>query len=113
MENVSFGYSKLDDPLVRGFDLKATPGQSIALVGSSGCGKSTVSKMLSGLYEPWGGSILFDGTEIENITAEVVTSSIAVVTQQISLFDGTIYENISGWNAGLTQEQVIAAAKDA
>ena len=113
MENVSFGYSKLDDPLVRGFDLKATPGQSIALVGSSGCGKSTISKMLSGLYEPWGGSILFDGTEIENITAEVVTSSIAVVTQQISLFEGTIYENISGWNAGLTQEQVIAAAKDA
>ena len=113
MENVSFGYSKLDDPLVKGFDLKATPGQSIALVGSSGCGKSTISKMLSGLYEPWGGSILFDGTEIENITAEVVTSSIAVVTQQISLFEGSIYENISGWNAGLTQEQVIAAAKDA
>lgn len=113
MENVSFGYNKLEKPLVKGFDLKATPGQSIALVGSSGCGKSTISKMLSGLYEPWGGSILFDGTEIENITAEVVTSSIAVVTQQISLFEGSIYENISGWNAGLTQEQVIAAAKDA
>ena len=89
------------------------PGQSIALVGTSGCGKSTVSKLLSGLYEQWDGSILFDGTEIENITAEVITSSISVVTQQISLFDGSIYDNINGWNSAITQEMVIKAAKDA
>ncbi len=113
MENVAFGYCKMEPPLIKGFDLKAESGQSIALVGSSGCGKSTVSKLLSGLYEQWDGSILFDGTEIENITAEVVSSSIAVVTQQISLFEASIYDNISCWNSAITQEMVIKAAKDA
>ncbi len=113
MENVAYGYNKMEPALIKGFDLKAKPGQSIALVGTSGCGKSTVSKLLSGLYEQWDGSILFDGTEIENITAEVITSSISVVTQQISLFDGSIYDNINGWNSAITQEMVIKAAKDA
>ena len=113
MENVSFGYCKMEPPLIKGFDLKAESGQSIALVGTSGCGKSTVSKLLSGLYEQWDGSILFDGTEIENVTAEVVSSSISVVTQQISLFEASIYDNISGWNSAITQEMVIRAAKDA
>ncbi|MCR5734849.1 MAG: NHLP family bacteriocin export ABC transporter peptidase/permease/ATPase subunit [Lachnospiraceae bacterium] len=113
MENVSFGYNKMEPALITGFNLKAESGQSIALVGTSGCGKSTVSKLLSGLYEQWGGRILFDGTRIEQITAEVVTSSISVVTQQISLFEGSIYDNISGWNAGITQEMIIQAAKDA
>ncbi|MCR4739380.1 MAG: NHLP family bacteriocin export ABC transporter peptidase/permease/ATPase subunit [Lachnospiraceae bacterium] len=113
MDKVVFGYNKMEPPLISAFSLKADPGQSIALVGTSGCGKSTVSKLLSGLYEQWDGSILFDGTQIENITAEVITSSISVVTQQISLFEGTIYDNISGWNAGITQEMIVQAAKDA
>lgn len=113
MENVAFGYNKMESALIKGFELSASPGQSIALVGTSGCGKSTVSKLLSGLYEQWEGSILLDGTEIENITADVISSSISVVTQQISLFEGSIYDNISGWNNAVTQEMVIKAAKDA
>ncbi|SEL90296.1 NHLM bacteriocin system ABC transporter, peptidase/ATP-binding protein [Butyrivibrio sp. ob235] len=113
MEDVTFGYNKMDEALIRKFNLKAEPGQSIALVGASGCGKSTVSKLLSGLYEQWEGNILFDDSKIESISPEVISSSVSVVTQQISLFDGTIYENISGWNSAITQEQIIRAAKDA
>ena len=113
MENISFAYGKLDEPFVRNFELHAKPGQSIAIVGTSGCGKSTVSKMLSGLYHPWTGDILFDGVEIEKIPASVIGVSIAVVTQQIALFEGSIYDNIATWNQGITQEDIVKAAKDA
>ena len=113
MDNVSFGYNKMDSAFIEKFSLKANPGQTIALVGASGCGKSTVSKLLSGLYEPWEGRILFDDVDVANIGDEVTASSISVVTQQINLFEGTIYENISGWNSSVTQEQIINAAKDA
>lgn len=113
MEGISFAYGKLDPPFIRDFELHAKPGQSIAIVGTSGCGKSTVSKMLSGLYHPWTGDILYDGVNIERIPSSVVSSSIAVVTQQIALFEGSIYDNISTWNQGITQEDIIEAAKDA
>ena len=113
LENIAFAYGKLDELFIKNFNFKIQSGQSIALVGSSGCGKSTITKMISGLYEPWEGSILFDDVEIERIPEEVINSSVAVVTQNISIFDGTIFDNIRCWNNAITHEEVIAAAKDA
>lgn len=113
MEDVSFAYGKLDEPFIRNFELHAKPGQSIAIVGTSGCGKSTISKMLSGLYHPWTGDILFDGVSVDRISSDVLNVSIAVVTQQIALFEGSIYDNIATWNQGISQESIVAAAKDA
>lgn len=113
MENISFAYGKLDDPFIKNFELHANPGQSIAIVGTSGCGKSTISKMLSGLYHPWTGEVQYDGVNVDEIPSSVISTSIAVVTQQISLFEGSIYDNISTWNQGITQEDIVQAAKDA
>lgn len=113
IENISFAYGKMDEPFIRNFSLNAESGKSIALVGTSGCGKSTVSKMLSCLYRPWDGEIRYDGVEISKIPQEVINSSVAVVTQTISLFEGSIYDNITTWNNGIKQEDVIQAAKDA
>ena len=113
LDKVSFAYGKLDEPFIRDFTMHVKCGQSVALVGSSGCGKSTISKMLSSLYRPWSGSVKFDYTDIEKIPAEVINSSVSVVTQNISLFDGSIYDNITTWNKGIREEDVVRAAKDA
>lgn len=113
MDKISFAYGKLDDPFIKNFSMHVKCGQSVALVGTSGCGKSTISKILSSLYRPWSGTVEIDHTDITMIPSEVINSSVAVVTQNISLFDGTIYDNITTWNKGIREEDVIAAAKDA
>lgn len=113
LEKISFAYGKLDTPFIRNFNMHVKCGQSVALVGTSGCGKSTISKMLSGLYRPWSGKIQFDNKDIDTIPSEVINSSVAVVTQNIALFDGSIYDNITTWNKGIREEDVIRAAKDA
>ncbi|MCR5107273.1 MAG: ATP-binding cassette domain-containing protein, partial [Lachnospiraceae bacterium] len=107
MENVSFAYGKLDKPLIRNFNFHIQSGQSVALVGESGCGKSTISKILSGMYEPWTGEVLIDGIEVKRIPGEVMYSSVAMVTQTIALFDGSIYDNISTWNKTIKQEDIV------
>lgn len=111
--NVSFAYGKLDKPFIKDFNFHLESGQTVALVGSSGCGKSTIAKMMSSLYRPWSGEILFDGENMTQVPSEVIASSVAVVTQQISLFEGSIFDNISGWKKTIRQEDVIKAAKDA
>ena len=113
LENISFAYGKLDKPFIKNFNFHLDSGKTVALVGPSGCGKSTISKMLSCLYRPWTGDILLDGIELDKIPQEVISSSISVVTQTISLFDGSIYDNIAGWNSVLSEEDIIQAAKDA
>lgn len=113
LENISFAYGKLDNPFIKNFNFHVDSGRTVALVGSSGCGKSTVSKMLSCLYTPWTGDIYLDGTELNKVPQEVISSSISVVTQSISLFDGSIYDNIAGWNSVISEADVIQAAKDA
>ncbi|MCR4922523.1 MAG: NHLP family bacteriocin export ABC transporter peptidase/permease/ATPase subunit [Lachnospiraceae bacterium] len=113
MKDVSFAYGKLDSPLIKNFNFHIQSGESLALVGESGCGKSTVSKILSGLYKPWTGSVKIDGNDVEHIPEEVMYSSVAIVTQTISLFDGSIYDNISTWNKTISQEDIVQAAKDA
>ncbi len=113
LEDIAFGYSRLKDPIVAGFSFRIAPGSSIAFVGASGCGKSTVSKIVSGLYQPWQGQVRFDGIPLEEIPGEVVNASVSTVSQNITLFSGTIRDNLTMWNANISEADMIAAAKDA
>ena len=113
MKNVTFGYSPLEPPLIEGFDLDLKQGQRVAFVGTSGCGKSTLSKLISGLYQPWSGEILFDGKPINQIDRSVFTGSVAVVDQDIILFEDTIANNIKMWDNSIEDFEMIMAARDA
>lgn len=113
LDNVSFGYNILEDPLIDGFSFDLHCGSSIAFVGASGCGKSTMSKICSGLYMPWGGSILYDETPLERIPKEVLASSISTVSQNISLFSGSIRDNLTMWNKFIQDQDIVRACKDA
>ncbi len=113
LRNVTFGYNPLAAPLIKDFTLSLKTGQRVALVGASGCGKSTVAKLLSGLYKPWSGEILFDGRPIEQIEHEVFTGSVAVVDQDVTLFEDTIAANIKMWDDTIADFEMILAAHDA
>ena len=113
LKNVTFGYSRLAEPLIKDFSLDVKPGGRVAIVGASGCGKSTVAKLISGLYQPWGGEIFFDGIPAEEINRDVFTSSVAVVDQDIILFEDTIANNIKMWDSTIEDFEMIMAALDA
>lgn len=113
LRDISFGYSILKEPLIENFSFTLSSGQSIAFVGSSGCGKSTVSKLISGLYQPWSGEILLDDMPIDRISKSVLCSSVSTVSQNITLFSGTIKDNLTMWNSGVLETDMIQAAKDA
>ena len=113
LKDVTFGYSRLGTPLITDFSLSIKPGQKIAIVGRSGCGKSTLAKLISGLYQPWSGSITFDGVPIGEIDRDVFTGSVSVIDQDITLFEDTISENIRMWDDSIENFEVILAARDA
>lgn len=113
LRDISFGYSRLKPPIVSDFSFKISCGSSIAFIGSSGCGKSTVSKIVSGLYAPWEGALFFDGILASEIPNEVLNASISTVSQNITLFSGTIRDNLTMWNSKISEADMIAAAKDA
>jgi ABC-type multidrug transport system fused ATPase/permease subunit len=113
VKNVSFGYAPLGDPLLQNFSMKAEPGRKIAIVGSSGCGKSTVAKLLMGLYKPWEGEILYDGVPLDQVDRSVFTGSVAMVDQDITLFEDTISANIRMWDPTIKDFEEILAARDA
>ena len=113
LKHVTFGYSRLGSPVITDFSMHLKPGSRVAIVGASGCGKSTVSKLITGLYQPWEGEILFDGRPISQIPRDVFTGSVAMVDQEIVLFEDTIANNIRMWDTSIADFEVILAARDA
>tara|TARA_B100000315_G_scaffold162395_2_gene150845 strand:+ start:7387 stop:9597 length:2211 start_codon:yes stop_codon:yes gene_type:complete len=113
IEDISFGYSPLELPFIDSFSCSLPPSGKLALVGGSGSGKSTLARMICGLFPIWDGKILFDGTERNAWDRKVLTNSIALVDQDIVLFEGTIKDNLTMWDATVPDQQIINAAKDA
>lgn len=113
ISNLTYGYSKLEAPLIDQFNLSIQPGMKVALVGGSGSGKSTIAKLIAGIYEPWEGEIRFDDLRRDEISRHRMGNSLAVVDQEIVLLEGTIKENITFWDATIPETDVVRAAKDA
>ncbi|GAA3309312.1 NHLP family bacteriocin export ABC transporter peptidase/permease/ATPase subunit [Streptomyces cinereospinus] len=113
LEDVTFGYSPLDKPLLTGFDLTVGPGRQVALVGGSGSGKSTVSRLISGLYTPWEGVIRIDGQRLEDIPRGALAASVSFVDQDVFLFEGSVRDNVALWDPSVPDEAVVEALKDA
>lgn len=113
INHITFGYNKLSKPVITDFSLKAKQGETIAIVGGSGSGKSTLSKLISGLYQVWDGEILYDNKRIDELDHEVFVASVAVVDQDIVLFNDTIENNIKMWDQTISDEDMIKASKDA
>jgi ABC-type bacteriocin/lantibiotic exporter with double-glycine peptidase domain len=113
LKDVAFGYSPLEPALIEGFELHLEPGQWVALVGPSGCGKSTIAKVVSGLYEPWEGAVRFDGVPLGQIPRPVLRGSLAVVDQDVVMFDDTVSDNIKLWDRSIEDYEVIVACREA
>ena len=111
LKNITFGYQKLQPPLLENFSLTIEPGKWVAFVGASGSGKSTITRLVSQLYKPWSGSISLGGVPIETIDGKDFSQYITFVDQKIVLFNATIAENLSMWNSSITFEQLTKAAK--
>jgi ABC-type bacteriocin/lantibiotic exporter with double-glycine peptidase domain len=112
LRNVSFGYSPLEPPLIVDFSLLVEPGERVALVGLSGSGKSTMGRLISGLYRPWSGEIRIDRWPLAEIPQEVFANSVAYVDQEIFLFEGTARDNLALWDETVPEASISRALKD-
>ncbi|MDQ1247492.1 MAG: hypothetical protein QG597_1862 [Actinomycetota bacterium] len=113
LRNVKFGYARTSEPVIKDFNLTVRPGQRVALVGGTGSGKSTLVRLIMGLYTPWSGEVLFDGHPREEWDRTLITTSVAFVDQQIMMFEGTIKDNLTLWDDSVPQADLIKAAQDA
>ena len=113
LRDVTFGYDRSLPPILNHFSMKIKAGERIALVGPSGCGKSTVLSLVSGLYEPWEGEVLFDGKPRKAIDRMTFVNSISVVNQDVTLFEGTISDNVKMWDESIEDTTMMQACNDA
>ena len=113
LRNITFGYNRTAAPLIENFSLTLKPGQRVALVGGSGSGKSTVAKLVAGLYHPWEGEIYFDGQLKQNIPPQILVNSIATIEQDIMLFAGTVRDNLTLWDTTIPDTNLMQACRDA
>ena len=111
LEDITFGYSPLDTPILQNFDLHIKKGGSLAIIGGSGSGKSTVAKLIAGLFCEKDGKIYFGSRERKEIRRDDFYSETAVVTQNIRLFEGTVLDNITMFDHTIPYDDVVAAAK--
>ena len=112
-KNITFGYSNRSKPLIKDMNIKIAAGSKVALVGASGSGKSTLGKLLSGLYKPWSGEILMDGKNLSDIPKQQLKGSLAIVDQDIMVFDDPVGESIRLWDSTIEESEVIRACQDA
>lgn len=113
LKNITFGYNKYEKPLFKDFSLKIKPGQSVALVGSSGSGKSTIAKLILGINKKWEGEINIDGKPITDYNPLYLANSLSMVFQDTFLYSGTIKDNITMWNESIPRNNITRAANDA
>jgi NHLM bacteriocin system ABC transporter peptidase/ATP-binding protein len=113
VQGISFGYVPHAPALLEDLQLRLAPGQRVALVGGTGSGKSTIAKLVAGLYAPWSGAILFDGAPREQLPRELLSTATALVDQDIALFEGTIRDNLTLWDDTIPEADIVQAAKDA
>ena len=113
LRDVTFGYDRSLPPILNHFSLKIKAGERIALVGPSGCGKSTVLSLVSGLYEPWEGEVLFDGKPRRAIDRMTFVNSVSVINQDVTLFEGTIADNVKMWDESIEDFAMMMATNDA
>jgi NHLM bacteriocin system ABC transporter peptidase/ATP-binding protein len=113
LRRVTFGYDRLGPPLIEDFSLAVEPGESVAVVGASGSGKSTIVRLVCGLYEPWSGEVLIDGTPVSRMPREALATTLALVEQDATLFSGTVRDNLTLWDHGVPQGDLYEAAVDA
>jgi ATP-binding cassette, subfamily C, bacterial len=113
LRNLSFGYNRTAPPLIHNLNLSLKPGQRVALVGGSGSGKSTIAKVVAGLYEPWAGEIYFDGQLRSHIPRPVLVNSVAMVQQDVLLFSGSVRDNLTLWDSTISDANLIQACRDA
>ena len=113
IENLTFGYNEQEPPFIQDFNLSIRPGQRVALVGSSGCGKSTIAKLTCGLLTPWSGTVRIDGRPVTDIPPSHLTGTLSYVDQDVMLFDGNVRENVTLWNPTIPESDVTNALRDA
>jgi NHLM bacteriocin system ABC transporter peptidase/ATP-binding protein len=113
LEGVSFGYSPLAAPLIDGLSLVIEPGHRVAIVGPTASGKSTVARLVAGIFQPWSGRILLDGVPRDELAPDLVAANVSLVDQEINLFEASIRENISLWDPTISEQAVVSAARDA
>ncbi len=113
MRDVVFGYQRNAPPLINGVSLTVDVGQRVAVIGTSGSGKSTLLLLLSGMYAPWSGEILIDGAPVNVIPRQILAGSVSMVDQRISLFEGTVRDNVTLWDPTIARPQLVSAAQDA